>query len=75
MGQQVPSVQISIDVDNHQVEAEVCLDFLKSGNGQLLKENNPPGYLNVLLHHLQHKLILDQTMMMEPPPEQEVPNG
>ena len=80
-GQFVPSLQIQIEIDNHEIEAQVCLDFLKSGNGQLLKENNPPGYLNVLTHYLQHKVIVDQNAMqaqMEQEiqqQEQEVPNA
>ena len=64
-GQPLPSIQIQVEIDDHMIEAQICLDFLKSGEGQLLKEINPNGYLNVLLHFMQHKLIVDQQVMMQ----------
>lgn len=64
-GIQVPSVQIEQDVDDHAIQFDVCIKFLKSGDGQILKEINPTGYLNVLLHALQHKQILDIQFMQQ----------
>ena len=69
-GQPLPSVQVQTEVDNHEVEAHICLTFLKSPEGQMLKQTNPNGYLNVLLHYMQHKQIAEMMQMPEPPPDE-----
>ena len=60
-----PSIPIDPDVDNHEVEAEICRAFLVSLAGRQLKVENPPGYQNVLLHLKEHQMILQQQMMMQ----------
>jgi hypothetical protein len=69
MGPEPPmmsSVPITPELDNHEVEAEVCKAWLKSEVGQDLK--GTPGYANVLAHLKEH---LMQIMMSAPPPEEE----
>lgn len=59
-GQEMPSVMPEFFVDNHQVEAEVCREFLVGEKGRQLKEENPEGYKNVLLHLQIHIQMLQQ---------------
>lgn len=61
----VPSVPIDPDVDNHEIEAEICRAFLVSDAGRLLKVDNSEGYQNVLLHLKAHQQILQEQMMMQ----------
>jgi hypothetical protein len=65
---EVPSVEVDPDLDNHQIEAEVCRTYLVSDAGRLLKIENPLGYKNVLLHMKEHMQILQAQMMPPPPP-------
>lgn len=55
---QVPSVEIDRDVDNHDIEADICRRWLVSSAGRLAKIENPAGYMNVLLHMKQHIEVL-----------------
>ena len=48
--QRLPSVEPDMDVDNHQLEADICRRWLVSDAGRLCKLENPAGYENVLLH-------------------------
>jgi hypothetical protein len=67
-GQQEPSstIQPDQDLDNHQVEAEICRDWLMSETGRNTKSTNPTGYENVMLHFKAHVAIM--RMMAAPPP-------
>ena len=67
-GEPTPSVQVQTEIDNHIIEAHICLTFLKSSEGQMLKQVNPNGYLNVLLHYIQHKQIAE--LIAIPPVEE-----
>ena len=71
-GQEVPSVQIDPELDNHQIESDICKRWLKSDAGRLAKIENPAGYKNVLLHmkmHLQELMMqMMQQQMMNPDP-------
>lgn len=58
--QELPSVEIDPDIDNHQVEAAICRTWLVSAAGRLAKQENPIGYKNVLLHMKQHMMIVQQ---------------
>jgi hypothetical protein len=71
----IPSIPVDPEVDNHQVEATVCRDFLVSPAGQDAKENNPAGYQNVLAHFRGHNLYVQQAMMMPQAPVQGPTNG
>jgi len=61
--QELPSVEVDPDLDNHDVEADICRTYLISETGRLLKTENPNGYKNVLLHMKQHMEIIKQAMM------------
>lgn len=60
-----PSVPIDPDIDDHEVEAEICRSYLISDAGRLLKTENPEGYQNLLLHYKEHNMIVQQMMMMQ----------
>lgn len=57
-----PSVEVE-EFDNHAVELEICIKYLNSEAGQLLKKENPEGYMNVMLHARMHKMAMMQEMM------------
>lgn len=63
--QEFPSVEIDPDLDNHQIEAEVCRHWLVSDAGRLAKTENPAGYKNVLLHMRAHMMIIQQALMQQ----------
>lgn len=80
--QQLPSVDIDPDLDNHTIEYEVCRNWLVSDAGRLAKIDNPKGYLNVLLHMKAHKVAMMPMGGMAPmqpqsetPPNKGEPNG
>lgn len=62
---ELPSIEIDYDLDNHQVEADVCRSYLVSPAGRLLKTENQEGYKNVLLHMKAHLEAIKQKMMEE----------
>lgn len=62
---EIPSVDIEYDLDNHQVEADICRSYLVSAAGRLLKTENPAGYKNVLLHMRAHLDALKMQAMQE----------
>jgi hypothetical protein len=74
--QELPSVDIDFDVDNHALEADICRRWLVCDAGRLCKTENPNGYKNVLLHMKAHKDAdaqmqmqqAQQQMMNQPPP-------
>lgn len=62
-----PSVEVDPDLDNHDIEAEVCRTYLVSDAGRLLKLENPLGYKNVLLHMKEHMKQIQMSMMAAQP--------
>lgn len=71
MGQEFPSIQPDQDLDNHQVEAEICRDWLMSETGRESKVKNPQGTKNIFLHFKMHVMFM---RMMAPPMQQEPEN-
>lgn len=63
--QEIPSVEVDPDIDNHEIEFEICRSWLISDAGRLAKTENPGGYKNVLLHAKQHLQLIQQAMMAE----------
>lgn len=59
----ISSVPIDQDVDDHEVEAEVCKAWLRSEVGLDAKETNPAGYANVLAHLKEHLAISTQQQL------------
>ena len=59
----LPSIDIDYDLDNHQIESDICRSYLVSASGRLLKTENPAGYQNVLLHMKAHLEAIKQKMM------------
>lgn len=62
---ELPSIEIDYDLDNHQIESDICRTYLISPAGRLLKTENPAGYKNVLLHMKAHLEAIKQKMMEE----------
>ena len=60
------TVPVTPELDNHTVEAEVCKAWLKSEVGIDAKENNPPGYANVLAHMKEHQFFEQMMMATQP---------
>ena len=63
--QELPSVEVDPDVDNHEIEAAICRSWLISEAGRLAKVENPNGYKNVLLHMKAHMMIMQEQMMQQ----------
>lgn len=70
---ELPSVEIDPDLDNHDVEADVCRTYLVSDAGRLLKIENPLGYKNVLLHMKQHMEQIKQGIAQQQQPGSQTP--
>jgi hypothetical protein len=66
--EEFPSIEVDQDVDNHQIESDICRRWLVSEAGRLARIDNPKGYKNVLLHYKMHKMMLQmqQPMMGAP---------
>ena len=62
---ETPSVEVDPLVDNHDIEADICRTYLVSESGRMLKNENPMGYKNVLLHMKAHMDIIQQNMMAQ----------
>lgn len=54
---QIPSIQVDMELDNHQIEAETGINWLKSDIGRDARVNNPAGYANVRAHIIQHQQV------------------
>ncbi len=69
-----PSIEPDFDVDNHELEADICRRWLVADAGRLCKLENPLGYENILLHMKMHKEMSMQQQMQQmmqqqgPPP-------
>jgi len=75
-GQMAPSVDVDPNVDDNQIEADICRRWAVSDAGRLAKTENPPGYTNVLLHMKRHiDLQQAQAGMMQTGPPNGPPNG
>jgi hypothetical protein len=70
MPQEVPSVEVDPDIDNHEIEFEICRSWLVSDAGRLAKIENEAGYKNVLLHAKMHLQIIQQQAAMMAASEQ-----
>jgi hypothetical protein len=82
--QEIPSIEIDLDVDDHAIHMDICRRWLVSEIGRLAKTENQSGYKNVLLHMKMHRDYIQQLQAMmqqsastaqQPNNEQEAPNG
>jgi hypothetical protein len=69
------SVPVDQDVDRHEIEAEICLSWLKSPVGMDTKENNPAAWMNVRAHYMEHNNIIQMQMMQQQQMAAEQPAG
>lgn len=58
MGNMQSSIPIEPTVDDHSIHATVCRGFLVGEAGRQLKEDNPEGYHNILLHMQEHMQLI-----------------
>jgi hypothetical protein len=63
--QELPTIEIEPDVDDHLIHATICREWLVSDAGRLCKVENPGGYRNVLLHLKQHMMLIAPPMEPE----------
>lgn len=56
--QEIPSVEVDAELDNHQIRLEIDRSWLVSPAGRLAKVENPQGYKNVLLHAKMHMMFM-----------------
>lgn len=54
LDEQTPSIPIEPDIDDEPVHVQVIKAWMVSETGQLLKNSNPPAYMNCLLHLKAH---------------------
>lgn len=69
--QQMPSIPIDETLDNHEIAAAIDRSWLIGDAGRLAKIENPPGYMNVLLHYQAHNMVLQQQQMQQQMMEQQ----
>lgn len=62
---EISSVEVDPDIDNHQIEFEICRSWLVSDAGRLAKVENQEGYKNVLLHAKEHLKFIQMAAMAE----------
>jgi hypothetical protein len=67
---EVSSIQPELTVDNHQIEAEICRNWLVGEKGRQAKTDNPNGYKNILLHLQAHMQMMQQLQNPNPNPQQ-----
>jgi hypothetical protein len=63
----IPSIQVEPELDDHDVESQICKSWLRSEVGMDAKKNNPAGWANVMAHLKMHLFFL---AMMAPAPEE-----
>jgi hypothetical protein len=63
--QMISTVEVDQDVDDHNVEAEICKSWLRSEVGLDAKVNNPPGYMNVLAHLKEHLYYIRENLIVQ----------
>lgn len=68
----IPTVQIDVELDDHEVEYSTCIAWLKSDTGRAMKEVNPAGWMNVRAHALLHlqQYQMQQAQMAQQQSEQ-----
>jgi len=64
------TVPIDVDMDEHPVHIQVIKLFCVSPEGLYLKETNPAGYLNIVLHKKEHDAAMAQQQQQQAPPQQ-----
>jgi len=79
-GEMMPAVDIDPNVDNNEIEADICRRWAVSDAGRLCKSENPQGYTNVLLHMKRHidvqqAMMAMQTAQSQPGPMPQGPTG
>ena len=67
---EVSSVQIDPTYDNHEIEFEIVRKWVISPEGRQTKIDNPPGFMNVMLHGKEHLQQMQMQAMQNAPQQQ-----
>ncbi len=70
---QQSTVPIDPNVDDSSVHIQVIKLFCVSPEGLYLKETNPAGYMNVILHLKEHEMAMQPPPQAQQPPQQNKP--
>jgi hypothetical protein len=54
MPQEVTSIEVDMEVEDHETEAATCWQYMTSPDGRKAKRTNADGYKNVRLHFMAH---------------------
>jgi hypothetical protein len=65
MNPEMPSVEVDQIYDKHPIEFDIVQKWANSDAGRQAKTDNPPGYMNVLLHGKMHYMFMQQAMAMQ----------
>jgi hypothetical protein len=64
-GQFMPSVEIDVTYDKHDIQFEIVRQWVTSEAGRLAKIENQPGYENVLLHGQMHFFEMNKQLVLQ----------
>lgn len=64
-GQIMPSVDIDVTYDKHNIQFEIVRQWVTSEAGRLAKIENEAGYQNVLLHGQMHFFEMNKQMVLQ----------
>lgn len=64
-GNFMPSVEIDVTYDKHNIQFEIVRQWVTSEAGRLAKIENEPGYQNVLLHGQMHFFEMNKQMVLQ----------
>lgn len=73
--EELPTVPVDPEIDDHAVEYETCTVWMRSDEGQDAKVNNPPGYANVRAHAAWHLFLMQQQAQAEAESSEETEEG
>lgn len=66
---EVPTIEVDPVYDVHPIEFSTIQNWANSEAGRQAKTENEPGYKNVLLHGMMHRMNMMQQQAMAPPVE------
>jgi hypothetical protein len=73
MNPEMPSVEIDVVYDNHEIEFETVRKWVISEAGRQAKLDNPEGHANVLLHGKMHWMQMQMQAAQEMATQSQVP--
>jgi hypothetical protein len=68
---EMPSIEVEPDFDDHQIQYDICREWIIGEAGRQAKVENEAGYKNVLLHAKMHLQFVQMAQMQEQQAAQE----